>query len=110
MTNMQQLDQNPPSFWSISVTELLNRLQTTSDGLTTDEAKKRLISYGANRVKPNLNMAYEDSGIFLMKSRSYWLSEAENLLTTYLLLFLIVVIYIIAAEITKTLFYRRVRF
>ena len=46
------MDQNIQSFWSISVTELLNRLQATANGLTTDEAKKRLTSYGANRLKP----------------------------------------------------------
>ena len=46
------MDQNPQSFWSISATELLNNLQATANGLTTDEAKKRLISYGANRLKP----------------------------------------------------------
>jgi Mg2+-importing ATPase len=44
--------QNPQSFWSISAAELLNKLQATAGGLTTDEAKKRLISYGANRLKP----------------------------------------------------------
>src|ERR1035437_2211356 len=46
------MDQIPPSFWSISVTDLLTRLQATASGLTTNEAKKRLISYGANRLKP----------------------------------------------------------
>jgi P-type Mg2+ transporter len=46
------MDQNLQSFWSISTTELLNRLQASASGLTTDEAKKRLISYGANRLKP----------------------------------------------------------
>src|SRR5450759_1754877 len=46
------MDQNPQSFWSISYTELLKRLQATASGLTTDEAKKRPTSYGANRLKP----------------------------------------------------------
>ena len=46
------MEQNPQSFWSISTSELLNRLQATDRGLTTVEAKKRLISYGANRLKP----------------------------------------------------------
>ena len=46
------MDQNPQSFWSISAPELLNRLQATASGLTTNEAKKRLTSYGANRLKP----------------------------------------------------------
>ncbi len=46
------MEQNLQSFWSITATELLNRLQATAGGLTTDETKKRLISYGANRLKP----------------------------------------------------------
>jgi Mg2+-importing ATPase len=46
------MNQNPQSFWSNSAAELLNRLQATASGLKTDEAKKRLISYGANRLKP----------------------------------------------------------
>jgi Mg2+-importing ATPase len=46
------MDQNPQSFWSIPVTEMLNSLRATANGLTTDEAQKRLKSYGANRLKP----------------------------------------------------------
>jgi Mg2+-importing ATPase len=46
------MDQNSHHFWSISGAELLNDLQTTPGGLTTNEAKKRLTSYGANRLKP----------------------------------------------------------
>jgi len=46
------MDQNPQSFWSISVKESLNKLQATASGLTTHEAKKRLTNYGANRLKP----------------------------------------------------------
>lgn len=46
------MDQNLQAFWSISTTELLNRLRVSANGLTTDEAKKRLISYGSNRLKP----------------------------------------------------------
>ena len=49
ITNM---DQNIPYFWSLPVSELLNKLQTTDSGLTTDEAGKRLTTYGANRIKP----------------------------------------------------------
>jgi len=55
------MDQNLQSFWSISTTELLNRLRATANGLTTDEAKKRLISYGANRLKPP-----KRSGVFTL--------------------------------------------
>jgi magnesium-translocating P-type ATPase len=46
------MDQNSSPFWSISSADLLNNLQTVAGGLTTNEAKKRLISYGANRLKP----------------------------------------------------------
>jgi Mg2+-importing ATPase len=46
------MNQNLQSFWSITTSELLNRLQATVSGLTTDEANKRLISYGTNRLKP----------------------------------------------------------
>ena len=46
------MDQNPQPFWSISATEMLNRLQATVSGLTNVEAKKRLTRYGANRLKP----------------------------------------------------------
>ncbi len=46
------MDQNPQPFWSISATELLKRLQATVNGLTSDEARKRLTNYGANRLKP----------------------------------------------------------
>lgn len=46
------MDQNSHPFWSISVAELLNSLHATEGGLTTNEARKRLTTYGANRLKP----------------------------------------------------------
>src|ERR1035437_570304 len=46
------MDQSPASFWSIPTTELLKTFQATPQGLTTNEAKKRLLTYGANRMKP----------------------------------------------------------
>jgi Mg2+-importing ATPase len=46
------MDQNSQYFWSIPTAELLNRFNTTASGLTTDEARKRLTSYGANRLDP----------------------------------------------------------
>ena len=46
------MDQNPQSFWSISVKELYKSLQATANGLTNVEAKKRLASYGVNSLKP----------------------------------------------------------
>ncbi len=44
--------QLPPSFWSISETEMLQKLDTEKNGLTSDEAEQRLTSYGANLLKP----------------------------------------------------------
>jgi len=46
------MEQNIQSFWSISATELLSKLQAKESGLTTNEATQRLASYGANRLKP----------------------------------------------------------
>jgi Mg2+-importing ATPase len=39
-------------FWNMQPSELLNKLEVTSTGLTTDEAKKRIATYGSNRLKP----------------------------------------------------------
>jgi Mg2+-importing ATPase len=41
-----------PAFWSIAANETLQQLQTTAQGLTTDEARLRLARYGANVLKP----------------------------------------------------------
>jgi Mg2+-importing ATPase len=42
----------PQAFWNIPTAELLQQLQTTSQGLTNDEARQRFIRYGANLLKP----------------------------------------------------------
>ena len=47
------MDQALLSFWSLSTTELLDKLKVTTTGLTTREAKKRLAYHGANRMKPH---------------------------------------------------------
>jgi P-type Mg2+ transporter len=47
-----QANQFPVAFWSISVTEMLQKLETAKDGLTKDEALRRLARYGANLLKP----------------------------------------------------------
>ena len=44
--------QPPPAFWSIPTGDLLQQLETTSQGLGEDEAKARLRLYGANLLKP----------------------------------------------------------
>jgi Mg2+-importing ATPase len=46
------MEQNIQSFWNISTTELLKKLQVTISGLTSGEAKDRLKDYGPNRLKP----------------------------------------------------------
>ncbi|MGD0589865.1 MAG: magnesium-translocating P-type ATPase [Bacteroidota bacterium] len=46
------MNQLPLAFWSVSVTEMLQKLETVKEGLTGDEAKQRLARYGANLLKP----------------------------------------------------------
>jgi Mg2+-importing ATPase len=46
------MNQFPPAFWSISVTEMLHNLESKKEGLTSDDAQKRLALYGSNLLKP----------------------------------------------------------
>jgi Mg2+-importing ATPase len=46
------MNQFPPAFWSISVNEMLQNLEAKKEGLTSEEAQKRLILYGSNLLKP----------------------------------------------------------
>src|ERR1035437_10308158 len=46
------MNQLPPAFWSISAADLLKLLESVKEGLTGNEAKKRLTLYGANLLKP----------------------------------------------------------
>jgi P-type Mg2+ transporter len=46
------MDQLPAAFWSISATEIHQHLETTQDGLTSTEARQRLVRYGFNLLKP----------------------------------------------------------
>jgi Mg2+-importing ATPase len=46
------MNQHSPAFWSISAIEMLQQLQTTPKGLTSDEARQRLKRYGSNILKP----------------------------------------------------------
>ena len=46
------MDKPPTAFWSFSPAEMLQKLETTKDGLTGDEALRRLARYGANLLKP----------------------------------------------------------
>ena len=47
-----EINQLPLAFWNISISEMLQKLETTKDGLTGDEVRLRLARYGANRLKP----------------------------------------------------------
>jgi Mg2+-importing ATPase len=42
----------PLAFWGLSTTEMLQRLQSAKEGITTNEAKERLARYGSNLLKP----------------------------------------------------------
>jgi Mg2+-importing ATPase len=46
------MDTDSKPFWSVSDTELLGNFKSSLTGLTSDDAKKRIIQYGANRLKP----------------------------------------------------------
>lgn len=42
----------PKAFWGVPISELLQQLGTTPQGLTTEDAGERLKEFGANRLKP----------------------------------------------------------
>lgn len=44
--------QSNVEFWSVPVPEMLQRLQTTDEGLSSSESSERLKKYGANLLKP----------------------------------------------------------
>ena len=46
------LNQSQNQFWSVPYVELLQRLQTTPQGLMDDEVQQRLLRYGSNLLKP----------------------------------------------------------
>ena len=46
------MNQLPSAFWSISATEMLQRLETAKEGLSSEEARQRLTRYGSNLLKP----------------------------------------------------------
>lgn len=45
-------DEKKLEFWSISTSDMLKKLQTTTDGLKSSEVRERLNRYGANILKP----------------------------------------------------------
>ena len=42
----------PPSFWNIPQADLMAQLETRQEGLSSEEARRRLISYGVNLLTP----------------------------------------------------------
>ncbi len=46
------MNQSSQAFWSVPASELLEKLQTTSQGLSEEETEERLARYGANLLKP----------------------------------------------------------
>jgi Mg2+-importing ATPase len=48
----QDMNPNQAPFWSVPSLALLQQLQTTPQGLMSDEAQQRLLRYGSNLLKP----------------------------------------------------------
>jgi Mg2+-importing ATPase len=46
------MNQSQTQFWSVPSLELLQQLQTTPEGLMSDEVQRRLLRYGSNLLKP----------------------------------------------------------
>jgi Mg2+-importing ATPase len=46
------MNQQLATFWSISAADVLQQLQSAKEGLSSDEAGRRLEYYGANLIKP----------------------------------------------------------
>ena len=46
------MSHNQTQFWSVPSFELLQQLQTTPQGLMSDEVQQRLLRYGSNLLKP----------------------------------------------------------
>jgi Mg2+-importing ATPase len=46
------MNRSQTQFWSVASSELLQQLQTTPQGLRSDEIQERLSRYGSNRLKP----------------------------------------------------------
>jgi P-type Mg2+ transporter len=49
--NKRHISQEPATFWHLSVTALLEQLNTSVSGLTSAEARQRLSRYGPNRLR-----------------------------------------------------------
>jgi Mg2+-importing ATPase len=97
------MNQPPLPFWSLANTQMLQQLDTAKDGLPADEAKQRLARYGSNLLKPP-----KRSDLFTLL-----LAQFKSPITLILLCAtgssFGLALYLIAAEITKTVFYRKVK-
>jgi len=55
------MNQFIPVFWSLSWSEMIQKLESEKEGLTSAEAQKRLALYGSNHIKPK-----KRSGVFTL--------------------------------------------
>ncbi len=90
------MNERPLAFWSIAPAEMPQQLQTAQEGLTSDEARQRIARYGANLLKP--------------PRRSDQVFGFSQLPISFSLLIRIVIMaYIVTAEVAKTVFYKKLR-
>ena len=45
-------------FWNLNSAEIIKKLETSTAGLTSSEAQRRLSFYGPNILKPKKNLVY----------------------------------------------------
>lgn len=62
------MDERPQAFWSVPSFELLQKLQTTPEGLTGEDAQKQLKRYGSNLLKPKKRS--DSTTLFLAQFKS----------------------------------------
>ena len=56
-----RMDPSPTQFWSVPSFELLRELQTTPQGLSSDEARQRRLRYGSTAIQTVANSNEMDS-------------------------------------------------
>ncbi len=93
------IDKTLPAFWSLPAAELLARLKTTPQGVTSDEAQQRLARYGSNLLSPrrtpdslSLLLAQFKSPIILIllfaAGLSFFLQEHIDMLIILVIVFI----------------------
>jgi magnesium-transporting ATPase (P-type) len=75
-------DKDP--FWSVPASELLQRLETTAQGLTGAEAEARLSRYGANSLKPKRELSWPGLLLGQFKSPLVLILVAAAILSFFL--------------------------